>query len=144
MVTCIAIRVWINRVIMLPILLVVSRTGKLIFPCPRSRLRTWSHETGSAVPSRVSLLTSIPRLNIVLTYGIPPEMMHYNVVSVLRFLLFVSCPFMAINVSKCTVQRWASPRHYTVDPMSLPSGNPFIKCHQKVLRKNLNAAKPPE
>ena len=29
---------------------------KLIFPCPRSRLRIWSPETGSAVPSRVSLL----------------------------------------------------------------------------------------
>ena len=37
---------------------------------------------------------------------------------------------MAINVS---VQRdWVSPRHYTVDPMLLPSGNPF-KCHEEVL-----------
>ena len=26
------------------------------FPCPRSRLKIWSRETGSAVPSRVSLL----------------------------------------------------------------------------------------
>ena len=25
-----------------------------------------------------------------------------------------------------------SPRHYTVDPMLLPSGNPF-KCHEEVL-----------
>ena len=33
----------------------------------------WSRETGSAVPSRVSLLISILRLNLVLTYGIPPE-----------------------------------------------------------------------
>ena len=30
-------------------------------------------ETGSAVPSRVSLLISILRLNLVLTYEIPPE-----------------------------------------------------------------------
>ena len=29
---------------------------KIIFPCPRSRLRIWSRETGSAVPSRVALL----------------------------------------------------------------------------------------
>ena len=29
------------------------------FPCSRSRLRIWSRETGSAVPSRVSLLISI-------------------------------------------------------------------------------------
>ena len=33
----------------------------------------WSRETGSAVPPRVSLLISILRLNLVLTYGIPPE-----------------------------------------------------------------------
>ena len=43
------------------------------FPCPRSRLRIWFRETGSAVPSRVSLLISILRLNLVLTYGISPE-----------------------------------------------------------------------
>ena len=53
---------------------------KRIFPCPRSRLGIWSRETGSAVPSRVSLLISILRLNLVLTYGIPPEFrggVHY-------------------------------------------------------------------
>ena len=44
-----------------------------MFPCPRACLRIWSRETGSAVPSRVSLLISILRLNLVLTYGIPPE-----------------------------------------------------------------------
>ena len=33
----------------------------------------WSRETGSAVPSGVSLLISILRLNLVLTYGILPE-----------------------------------------------------------------------
>ena len=42
-------------------------------PCLRSRLRIWSRETGAAVPSRISLLNSILRLNLVLTYGIPPE-----------------------------------------------------------------------
>ena len=45
-----------------------------LFSCPRSRLRIWSRETGSVVPSRVSPLISILRLNLVLTYGwIPPE-----------------------------------------------------------------------
>ena len=39
----------------------------------RMCLRIWSRETGSVVPSRVSLLISILRLNLVLTYGIPPE-----------------------------------------------------------------------
>ena len=43
-------RVWINRV-KLQILLVVR-----IFPCPRSRLRNWSRETGPALPSRISLV----------------------------------------------------------------------------------------
>ena len=42
----------------------------------------WYRETGSAVPSRVSLLISILRLNLVLTYGIPPEFrgggVHYE------------------------------------------------------------------
>ena len=44
-----------------------------IFPRPRSCLKIWSRETVSAVPSRVSLLNSILRLNLVLTYGIPPD-----------------------------------------------------------------------
>ena len=45
---------------------------KFIFPVPARPLRIWSCETGSAVPSRVSLLISILRPNLVLTYGIPP------------------------------------------------------------------------
>ena len=44
-----------------------------MIPCPRSRLRIWSRETGSAVPSRVSLLISILRLNLVLASGILPD-----------------------------------------------------------------------
>ena len=39
----------------------------------RSHLRIGSRKTGSAVASRASLLISILRLNLVLTYGIPPE-----------------------------------------------------------------------
>ena len=50
-----------------------AEQGKRTFPCPRACLRIWSRETGSAVPSRVSLLISILRLNLVLTYGISPE-----------------------------------------------------------------------
>ena len=33
-----------------------AEQGKWIFPCLRTRLRIWSRETGSVVPSRVSLL----------------------------------------------------------------------------------------
>ena len=47
--------------------------GNECFPCPRWRLRIWSRETGSTVPSCVSLLISILRLNLVLTYRFPPE-----------------------------------------------------------------------
>ena len=36
-----------------------AEQGKWIIRCPRSRLRIWSSETGSVVPSRVSLLISI-------------------------------------------------------------------------------------
>ena len=39
-------------------------------PCPHSRLRICSLETGSAAPSRISLLL---RRNVVLTYRIPSE-----------------------------------------------------------------------
>ena len=36
-----------------------AEQGKIIFPCPHSRLRIWSRKTGSAVPFRVSLLIYI-------------------------------------------------------------------------------------
>ena len=39
---------------------------KYTFLCPRSRLRIWSRETDSVIPSRVSLLISIPRLHMAL------------------------------------------------------------------------------
>ena len=35
---------------------------EIIVPCPRACLIIWSRETGSAVPSRVSLLISVLRL----------------------------------------------------------------------------------
>ena len=47
--------------------------GEKKSPCPRSRLRIWPRETGSAVPSRVSLFMSTLRLNLVLTHGIPSD-----------------------------------------------------------------------
>ena len=50
-----------------------AEQGKSIFICLRAFQSILSRETGSAVPSRVSLLISILRLNMVLTYGIPLE-----------------------------------------------------------------------
>ena len=49
----------------------VNRKNNIpLSPCvPENLFR----ETGSAVPSRISLLISILKLNLVLTYGIPPE-----------------------------------------------------------------------
>ena len=46
-----------------------AEQGKSTFLCLRSCLNIWSRETGSEVPFRVSLLVSIFRLNLVLTYG---------------------------------------------------------------------------
>ena len=43
------------------------------FPVSVRAWRIWSRETGLAVSPRVSLLISVLRLNLVLTYGIPPE-----------------------------------------------------------------------
>ena len=48
----------------------LNRTGKMFF---FHVIICRSRETGSAVPSRVSLLTSILWLNLVLTFGIDPE-----------------------------------------------------------------------
>ena len=45
----------------------------MIIPCSLTCLRVWSRKTGSAVPSRVSLLISILKFNLVLTHGIPPD-----------------------------------------------------------------------
>ena len=53
-----------------------AEQGKTVFSCSHSRLRTWSRETGSAVTSRASLFISILGLNLVFTYGIPPEYDH--------------------------------------------------------------------
>ena len=55
---------------------------------PCSRLKIWSREMGSAVPSRVSLLISIFRLNVVLTYGIPPDFrggVHLFMLTAIRY-----------------------------------------------------------
>ena len=61
-----------------------AEQGKVIFPCTRSRLRIWSRETGSAVTSRVSLLISKLRLNLVLTYEISPD---FAAASIYLFLI---------------------------------------------------------
>ena len=45
----------------------VANPALIICPCPRLRPRCWSRETGSAVLSRVSVLISVLRLNLVLT-----------------------------------------------------------------------------
>ena len=66
-------RVWINRV-WLPILLVVSWTGKMNISLSAFAPENLVSREGLGIPSRVSLLISILRLNLVLTYyGIPPE-----------------------------------------------------------------------
>ena len=87
---------------------------KRIFPCPRSRLRIWSRETGSVVPSRVSLPISILRLNLVLTYGIPPDFRGGGVHIMPKRVFFHDLsPIYIYVLFNLTSSRWTS---------SLPSG----------------------
>ena len=65
-------RVRINRV-RLPILLVVSRTGKMNISLSPFAPENLVSRDGFGSFVRVSLLISILRLNVVLTYGIPPD-----------------------------------------------------------------------
>ena len=79
-----------------------------MFPCPRSCLRIWSRETGFAVPSRVSLLISILRLNLVLTYGIPPDFLRgvrrgVSDLKVAVNTIVPRSPFFSICTSKPTL-----------------------------------------
>ena len=72
---------------------------KLNFPCPRSRPRVWSCETGSAVPSRVSPLILFPpafRHGVVST----PEKRHRDpmVKSHLLYVLVHMCCGSLCNV----------------------------------------------
>ena len=50
----------------------LNRENEYLF-VPVARLSIWSRETGSAVSSRVSLLISTLRLNVMLTNGILPD-----------------------------------------------------------------------
>ena len=67
---------------------------RLIFPCPRSRLIIWCRETGSAVPSRVSLLISILRLNLVLARFLP--------IAATAFIYFFKPPYAIGSVPSST------------------------------------------
>ena len=67
--------VWSSHIARVPVLLVVSLTGKM-----NISLSAFAPENvvsrdglGSLVPRQTALPISIPGLNLVLTYGIPPE-----------------------------------------------------------------------
>ena len=79
----------------------------------QARLRIWSRETGLAVPSRVSLLISILRLDLMLTYEIPPEFrggVHYLFKTTIRhrvspeFIGSRNCPPMAFTAESPPAQ----------------------------------------
>ena len=106
--------------------------------CPRSRLRIWSRETGSAVPFRVSLLISILKLNLVLTRGIKPDFrggVHLFILTAIRhrvspeFIGSRNCVPMAFTARESAgigpvVLKVVVPLQVTVDQLmcaSLPS-----------------------
>ena len=73
--------------------------------------------SGNPIKCHAEALSVQPMKQYIITI---PCLMIYNYIVSVLFFLFVWCPCVAIN--KCTVQRWASPRRYTVDPMLLPTG----------------------
>ena len=99
-------RVCINRV-RLPILFVVSyKQRKGIFPCPRSRLRIWSCETGSAVPSRVSLLISILRLNLIYNSSTPRQPTCCTVTLEYGYIELYGCLYLLYCSGTCCSCYW--------------------------------------
>ena len=70
--------------------------GKIRFPRPRSYLRVWSREMGSAVPSRVRLLISIIRLrvswHVLYHLGVKSAQGCYHCC-----MQYYSCPFETIR-----------------------------------------------
>ena len=88
----------------------LAEQRKWVLPCTRLRLRIWPRETGSTVSSGVSLLISMLRLNLVLTYGIPPEfrggvhlpsvnIMHYECSSTYMYIL---CTMISAALLSCS------------------------------------------
>ena len=97
-----------------PILLVVNCTGKINISLSAFAPEIWSRETGYAVPSRVSLLISILRLNLVLTNEIPPEFRG----SV--YLFIGSVPSLSSHAVVC---RWHSLPRVRRQRASKPQGS---------------------
>ena len=58
-----------------------AEQGKLFLPYPRSRVIIWSRETGSAVPSRASLVIFILRLNLVMVMVLTRGLLFFLLLS---------------------------------------------------------------
>ena len=113
-------RVRINRV-RLPILLVVSWTGKMNFSLsPFAPESLVSRDGGPALPSRVSLLISILRLNLVLTYGILPSSAAVSIYSLKSPYAIRSAPRSSGHV---IAYRWRSLSRVRRHRASKPQGN---------------------
>ena len=109
------------------------KTGKMIFSCPRACLRIWSRETGSAVPSRVSLLISILRLNlgVQINEWAPPRNSRRNpvvVVVVVVFTLTNRASTIPSNIRGCQSGTWTqrgtkvNGSHHGDNPLLRPTG----------------------
>ena len=110
-------RVWINRGTN-PARRQLNRE-KCHFPFPRLRLRIWSSETGSAVPSCAACLFSMLRLNLGLTHGIPPDFRDNTHIIYQpplgfspKFIGSRNCVPMAFTVESPLAQGQYSPRQY--------------------------------
>ena len=88
----------------------VQLNREKIFLCPRAWLIIWSSETGSAFPSRVSLLISVLRLNLVLTGFLPSYVAASIYVTAIRhrvspeFIVSRNCVPMAFTAESPPAQ----------------------------------------
>ena len=108
----------------------VRGQGNINFPCSADHEQDWQPYPVDPYSAICDDHTYILDYKPLMLYG-SMGLISYIITTLFNYVLhcfsFVWCLCMAINVS---VQ--VSPRHYTVDPMLLPSGNPF-KCHEDVL-----------
>ena len=89
----------------------------------RTCLRIWSRETGPAVPSRVSLLISILRLNLVLTYGI--FLPSSAAASIYEIAIYAIGSVPSVILGHAIACRWRSlprvRRHRASKPQGVPN-----------------------
>ena len=98
--------------------------GKYFSPCPRWRLRIWSSETGSAIPSRVSLLIFHTQIWCLLT-GFLPISAAVSIYVFKRPYAIGSVPSLS---GHAIAYRWRSLSRVRRQRASSPQGSSSNRC----------------